>query len=258
MPEPEPPEPEPPEPQLPPEPLLPIWQRPERAARGPVPEHSRASIAAAGVALADAEGLAAVTMRRVAAAIGAAPASLYRYVENREELVALMADAATAELNLTDLPSGAGWRTDVLTVARRLRALYLRHPWLQEITPGRLGQSGLGPAAVDYLEGAVAALSELDVPARTKMEAVAMLTGVVGLFAKDEAAGGANASAQAQAANAAYLGAIVAAGKHPHLAAVMVRAGSEQAADNASDPGGLFERVVLGVMSGLLAPPSIP
>ena len=104
----------------PPEPPLPIWQRPERAARGPVPEHSRASIAAAGVVLADAEGLAAVTMRRVATAIGAAPASLYRYVENRDELLALMADAATAELILSDLPSGAGWRRDVLAVARQL------------------------------------------------------------------------------------------------------------------------------------------
>src|SRR5690349_1759120 len=94
-----------------------IWQRPERTGRGPVPEHSRASIAAAALVLADAEGLAATTMRRVAAAIGTAPASLYRYVANRDELTALMADAALSEMSLTDLPTDAGWRADILTLA---------------------------------------------------------------------------------------------------------------------------------------------
>ena len=57
-----------------------IWTRPERAPRGPVPEHSRAKIAAAGILIADADGLGAVTMRSVAAAVGTGPASLYRYV----------------------------------------------------------------------------------------------------------------------------------------------------------------------------------
>ena len=57
-----------------------IWSRAERSARGPAPEHSRAEIASAGVRLADGSGLGAVTMRSVAAAIGTAPASLYRYV----------------------------------------------------------------------------------------------------------------------------------------------------------------------------------
>ena len=75
-----------------------IWTRPERSARGPVPEHSRAEIASAGVALADAAGLGAVTMRSVAAAIGTGPASLYRYLANRAELLELMADQARGEL----------------------------------------------------------------------------------------------------------------------------------------------------------------
>jgi AcrR family transcriptional regulator len=239
----------------PPGPGLTIWQRPERASRGPAPEHSRAAIAAAGVALADTEGLAAVTMRRVATAIGTAPASLYRYVANRDELVALMADAAISEMSLQDLPSGAGWRADVLTVARRLRALYLRHRWLLDLMTGAAGPSVLSPAAVDYLEGGVAALSELDAPARTKMEAVALLTSMVALFARDES-GAANVSEQAQAANAAYLGSIVAAGKHPHLAAVMMQAQADPAAGGGPNPDEVFERLVLGVMSGLLIPPA--
>ena len=239
----------------PPKPALTIWQRPERAARGPVPEHSRDEIAAAALVLADAEGLAAVTMRKVAGAIGTAPASLYRYLANRDELFALMANAATAELSLTDLPSGAGWQVDILTVARRIRALYRAHPWLLELMGSGTAGHLIGPAAVDYLEGMVAALSELDVPARTKLEATAILTGIVGLFAKEESSGGGNVSAEAQAANAAYLGAAVAAGRHPHLAAVLVQSASEGAAPGEADPEQLFERIVVGVMSGLLGVP---
>jgi AcrR family transcriptional regulator len=228
----------------PPEPALNIWMRPERAGRGPVPEHSRAEIAAAGVALADAEGLAATTMRRVAAAVGTAPASLYRYLANRDELIALMANAVTAELSLTDLPSGAGWQADILTVAQRLRAHYRRHPWMLDVMQSGAGQALIGPAAVDYLEGMVAALSELEVPARTKLEATAMLTGIAGLFAKDEDAAGGNVSAQAQAANAAYLGTVAADGRHPHLSRVMLQAGAEAAASggagvDAADPDAL-------------------
>ncbi|HST83432.1 MAG TPA: TetR/AcrR family transcriptional regulator [Kineosporiaceae bacterium] len=242
-----------PEPERPP---LSIWQRPERAGRGPAPEHSRASIAAAGLAVADAEGLAAITMRRVATAIGTAPASLYRYVANRDELTALMADAALSEMPLTDLPTDAGWRADVLTLAERLRALYRRHPWLLDLMM-RPGPAMLGPAAVDYLEGGVAALSELDAPARTKLEAVSVLTGMVSMFVKDELGAG-NVSEQAQAANAAYLGSIVAAGNHPHLAAVMMQAAADPTAGGAPDPGQIFKRLVVGVMSGLLAPPALP
>ena len=233
----------------PPAPALSIWQRPERASRGPAPEHSRAAIAAAGVRLADADGLAATTMRRVATALGTAPASLYRYVANRDELLALMGDAALAEMSLRDLPSGAGWQVDVLTVAQRLRRLYQRHRWLLDLMTGP-GPAALGPAAVDYLEGVVAALSEVEVPARTKMEAVAMLTGMVSLFTKDELAAG-NSSEQAQAASAAYLGSVVAAGNHPHLAALMAQANPTVG----GSPEELFERLVLGALSGLLAPP---
>ena len=87
-----------------------LWARPERAARGPAPEHSRAEIAAAGIRLADANGIGAVTMRSAAAAIGTAPASLYRYVASREELVQLMADQVYGEFSFSEpeyRPSGA-------------------------------------------------------------------------------------------------------------------------------------------------------
>ncbi len=219
-----------------------IWLRQERAARGPVPEHSRAAIAAAGVALADDGGLAAVSMRRVAAAIGTGAASLYRYVQNRDELLELMADAVHRELDLSRPPSG-DWRADLVVLAREMREVYRRHPWLLDVAPGRVA---LGPHAVEYLEHALGLLAGLDVPARVKMESVAMLNGIVALAVRAEITMGGSTSAW-QEAQAEFLSAVVAAGRHPHLAAATSDA-------DAGPPGedDLFDRVLPRVLTGLL------
>ena len=74
-----------------------IWMRPERAAAGRPAQRSRAEITAAAIGIADREGLDAVSMRRVAAELGTGAASLYRYVDTREELLDLMSDATGAE-----------------------------------------------------------------------------------------------------------------------------------------------------------------
>src|SRR5215813_8870722 len=104
-----------------------IWTRPEHASRGPSPEHSRAEIAAAGISIADAQGLPAVTMRSVASAIGTAPASLYRYVLTRDELVELMADHVYGEFS-HDEPATGDPIEDLLHIAREGRDVYRRHP----------------------------------------------------------------------------------------------------------------------------------
>src|ERR1700733_1336935 len=75
----------------------PIWMRPERAATGRPPQHSRDEITAAAIAIADREGLDAVSMRRVAAELGTGAASLYRYLDTREDLLDLMIDATGSE-----------------------------------------------------------------------------------------------------------------------------------------------------------------
>jgi AcrR family transcriptional regulator len=219
-----------------------IWLRQERAGRGPVPEHTRAEIATAGVAIADAGGLPAVSMRRVAAAIGTGAASLYRYVQTRDELLELMADAVHAELDLSRPPSG-DWCTDVVALARQVRQVYRRHPWLLDVAPGRVA---LGPHAVEYLEHALDLLAGLDAPARIKMESVALLHGFVTLAVRAESAGRASTSAW-QAAQAEFLAAVVAAGHHPHLAAAAADADASHVEEDA-----LFDRVLPRVLAGLL------
>ena len=109
-----------------------IWMWPERPARGPKPIYSRAQITEAAVRIADAEGLEAATMRRIAAEIGAGAMSLYRYVPNRDNLVELMADQVMGEIDVTDMPSG-DWRADLTRYAGEQRTMWMRHPWIATV-----------------------------------------------------------------------------------------------------------------------------
>lgn len=100
------------------------------------------SITQAAVDLADAAGLAAVTMRRVAEAVGTGAMTLYGYVPGRAELVELMLDAVAATVYddrpaPADLAATQGWRAGVLAVAEANWHHHLAHPWTVEIPPGR-------------------------------------------------------------------------------------------------------------------------
>jgi AcrR family transcriptional regulator len=221
--------------------------RTERSARGPAPEHSRAQIARAGVALADAEGLAAVTMRAVAAAVGTAPASLYRYVTTRDELVELMADQAGGEYFYDELGSPDPV-TGLLTLARQALVIYRRHPWLLVVAPS----GGLpGPNALAYIEHVLAVLDGVDLTGPVKLKLIGLFTGAVRSFAQLEAeqrrAG--RDTAQWQDSVAGYLLQIAAAGQHPHLAAAL----AGQAASGGTEPQEpLFDRAMTGILTGLL------
>ncbi|MDX2559221.1 TetR/AcrR family transcriptional regulator C-terminal domain-containing protein [Streptomyces sp. TX20-6-3] len=89
---------------------------------------ARGEIVAAALELADAEGLYALTMRRVATRLGVSTMALYRHVPGKPELIRLMTDAACGEVPLGPVP--AHWRTGLEQGARWLRDVYLRHPWL--------------------------------------------------------------------------------------------------------------------------------
>jgi AcrR family transcriptional regulator len=224
-----------------------IWTRPERSARGPAPEHSRAEIAAAGITLADARGLSAVTMRSAAAAIGTAPASLYRYLATRDELVELMDDQVYGELS--DHEPGSGDPVaDLLRLARQSRAVYHRHPWLLDVpATGNLP----GPNAVAFIELALAALDGVDLTGPEKLVTVGLFSGVVRLFAQTEISqrqAGQDAI-QWQNTLAGYLLQISAGGQHPHLAAALADPPAD--GDPISDEP-LFDRAMTRILTGLL------
>ena len=112
-----------------------IWDRPERAARGPAPSLSREEITAAAVTLADTQGIEAVSMRALAIELGVGAASLYRYVDRKDELIDLMVDAVMGDDLQFEL--GGDWREDLRSFARGLRAMTLRHPWVAVHGAGR-------------------------------------------------------------------------------------------------------------------------
>jgi AcrR family transcriptional regulator len=135
----------------------PIWDRPEPAARRP--RFSRDQIAAAALAIADSDGFEAVTMRRIAAALGAGTMSLYRYIETKDDLLALIDDAILGEALVPgDLP--ADWREATAVVARRSVRAYLSHPWAIQALQGRaaVGASA-GPNAARHFEQCLAAVA---------------------------------------------------------------------------------------------------
>ena len=122
-----------------------IWSIPERQGRGPRPAYSRVQITEAAIRIADADGLEAASMRRIAAELGTAAMSLYRYVPSRGDLIELMADHVLAEMDIPGRPSG-DWRADLTLIADGPRAMWLRHPWLAGLdgTRALLGRAGCG------------------------------------------------------------------------------------------------------------------
>ncbi len=115
-----------------PEPI--IWMRPEKAARGPAPTHTREEIAAVAIKIADAEGLEAASIRKIAKDLGAGAMTLYRYLPTKEDLWAVMIDEAT--VFEPQEPTG-DLRGDVMILARRRRQNFLRHPWLAPLLATR-------------------------------------------------------------------------------------------------------------------------
>jgi AcrR family transcriptional regulator len=104
-----------------------VWLRLETL--GPRARRELDRIVASAVALADAEGLEALSMRRLAAELGTGTTTLYRYVTGRDELLELMVDAVNGSDGVvTGKP--AHWRDGLALVARESRARFLAHPWL--------------------------------------------------------------------------------------------------------------------------------
>lgn len=232
------------------EPRTAMWSRPERGSRGPAPERSRREITAAAVALADTEGLAAVSMRALAKQLGTGPASLYRYVDGRDELLALMADAVAGEIDLSAEP-GDDWVTDLVGLALESKAAYTRHPWLLDLT-GRRG-TGSGPNAVDYLDHALALLARAPGSSQQKLETIGLLSGLATLFARQEVT--ATATGDTPSAQAAHLAQVAAEGRHPHLLAALATAGPAPPGGPA-DRDALFARLLHRVLPALLGEPA--
>ncbi len=219
--------------------LVNIWMRPEHAQVGRPAVRSRAELTAVAVGVADRDGLDAVSMRRVAAELGTGPASLYRYVASRDDLLDLMADSVAAEFVVTG--SCGDWLADLMHLGHQARAIMLRHPWLPAIV---IGRGTLGPRGADLLEYVLTVLVDHPADSPAKIEAFAMLMAVTAAYVQHQV----SADQAAQQRQVAYLEHVAGDGAHPKLAALL------SAMAPAAPDQDRFEAVLARVLTGLLPP----
>jgi AcrR family transcriptional regulator len=185
---------------------------------------SRAEIVDAAIAVADAEGPEAVSMRRIAQVLRAGTMSLYWHVAGKEHLLDLMLDALVGEVEVP-APSG-NWRADLRGYALSQRRSLLRHRWVTDYIGGR---PALGPHTIRAAERSMALLDKLHLDAATTMNIVQavntyVLGGVLREFqelqvqheqAQGQLAGG--GSAQLRAAAAEWAARLRSAGGFGHF-----------------------------------------
>jgi AcrR family transcriptional regulator len=141
----------------PPQPRVPERVAPVRRRSTPDGALAPERIVAAGIAVADTDGLAGLSMRRVAADLGVAPMSLYRHVSDKDDLLLRMMDQTIGELRLPEPP--AGWRAAVELSSHALWAAFRRHPWLAPALS--LTRPQVLPNALTYSEWVLTALTPL-------------------------------------------------------------------------------------------------
>ena len=150
------------------------WGMDQAPVRGPKRELSHERIVEAAIGLADADGIGAVTMAKVADALGFTTMSLYRYVTNKDELLALMQDEAA---KLDGAVEDQDWEQGLRDFTALLFRSYRNHPWLCEVPVTRI--SLLMPNTLAVSNTAMRAMRTLPLPAAEKQAILLLIVQVV-------------------------------------------------------------------------------
>ncbi|WP_298799630.1 TetR/AcrR family transcriptional regulator C-terminal domain-containing protein [Pseudonocardia sp. 73-21] len=225
-----------------------IWARLSTQGRGPARTLDHAAITAVAVALADADGVDAVSMRRIAGRMDHSAMALYRHVGSKDDLTELMYDAVLGELDLTGIPSGR-WRDDVARLARETRRLHHAHPWI-----ARFGhRPTLGPHARRFSEAGLACVDGLGLDIDGMLDLLSTAMAFTRGFVEQEL-GEVEAQRRTGLDFAAYqrrtgpfLAKLLDEGEHPYLERLIVEA------EDFPDPDVVFERRLEMVLDGLTA-----
>ncbi|MCX4672638.1 TetR/AcrR family transcriptional regulator [Streptomyces sp. NBC_01381] len=221
-----------------------LWDPPAKPRRGPKPALSLDRIARTGSEIADTEGLAAVSMQRIAGLLDVTKMALYRYVPGKAELVALMVEATIGEAPLPDGPR-RDWREQLGDWARQLATVFHRHPWLLDAT---VGPRIMGPRELAWMEQALAALDGTGLTGAERMDAVVLLSGHVREITQQARAAGPAGAPEAQLS--ATLGELMRAhgARYPALTAALASTAKDGGQDEALEFG--LHRILDGL--GLL------
>jgi AcrR family transcriptional regulator len=225
-----------------------IWTRLTPTGRGRQPGLTHQQIAQASVEIADAEGLDAVTMRRVATTLGTGTMSLYRYVVSRDDIVELMVDQVISELSL-DGRAGDGWRDVLIELAHVTRRLTHRHPWLVGYALGT--RPPLGPHTLAWIETSTALLEVEGLHIDQVMDLGATVSAFVAGFVQAELTDqeqqrrtGLNEE-QWRARSGPYLMSILETGRYPRMKRIVADA------DDFPDADINFQRRLNYIVNGL-------
>lgn len=135
------------------------------------PRFTREQIAKAALKIADTEGFEALSMRRLADALGAGTMTLYYYVRTKEDLLTLVEDALLGEIFEASDPLPKAWRAAVSKLAAATRATYLRHAWaLRSLTALRVGPNGLR-----HIEQSLESVASLDLSIAKKLQILSVV-----------------------------------------------------------------------------------
>lgn len=195
---------------------LDVWTRvPPRGRR---PKLTREDLARVAVRVADDEGLAALSMRRLATELDVATMSLYHYVRTKDELLTLVMDAVMAEVVVpppVSLPRE--WRKALTMIAKRSRAAFKKHPWTLDIAD----DPPIGPNSVRHFDQSLEAVSSLQLPLAEKLDIVAMIDEYVfgySLLERNNRKGDATGDERSMLE---YLSVLVDTGAYPQLEALI-------------------------------------
>ncbi|MET9567547.1 TetR/AcrR family transcriptional regulator [Streptomyces virginiae] len=158
--------------------VAPAWTGPRRKERQPA--LSRAQIVAAALRLLDADGMEALSMRKLGGEMGAAATSLYRHVTGKDEVIELVLDEVCGELVVPAADAPGDWREAVSRSGHSLRAMTLRHPWVASVL-GQAGPARFGPNLLRMSERMLALFQTAGFPASEAVPAMrAVVSYVVG------------------------------------------------------------------------------
>jgi AcrR family transcriptional regulator len=170
-----------------------LWGRRERGKRGPRPGLSADAIVEAAVRVADAEGLEAISMARVAAELGFTTMSLYRYVASKDELLQLMFNASALGAESLVL-EGDNWRSRLRSWAVIQRDMLDIHPWITQMP---MPAPPLAPNSLHFVERALKALDGTGLADSEKLRAIGLISSYTlseARFANDAARAAAGAA----------------------------------------------------------------
>lgn len=229
-----------------------LWERGEPRRRGPKPAHSIHDIGAAAAAVADAEGLGAVSMSRVATALRLTTMALYRYVDSKDDLFVAMVDAAYGSP-----PAGkrstAGWRTQLEAWSAANRGALSQHPWIVQI-PG--SEPPLSPNALSWMERGLQSFARTPLTEQEKLSSLLLIEvfvrGQVQLSANFDVSGSTQAKRESDERYVRRLAQLIDPDGFPAITEAMLSGSLQDESDFAEDEFRFGLRTVLDGIEALL------